>query len=255
MVSGVPRSGWRWVGRGPPARVETRRPSDWLHGAAGGPLPPSHRTHEEAQDVEHGSGNHAGQDAGCDEVIHRLAPQYPALSEWTACFGAAAARRQAGRRRRQHPSAAAQHSRPRNSPSLPPSPQFPLPPSFPGAGRGRAQPPNPRPQTRPYRSESVCSDTCMVPSSAANALPTRPATMMEVTTGISSRAMASPSTPPTMRVRPSRVNSLRSGAGAARAAECVAEGGRTHGGRDTKQGGECGKQGAGHQPPQPCSHA
>lgn len=30
-------------------------------------------------------------------------------------------------------------------------------------------------QPWPHRSESVCSDTCIVPSSAAKALPTRPA--------------------------------------------------------------------------------
>lgn len=34
-----------------------------------------------------------------------------------------------------------------------------------------------------------------------------PARMMEVTTGVSSRASASPSTPPTVRVRPSLANS------------------------------------------------
>ena len=32
--------------------------------------------------------------------------------------------------------------------------------------------------------------------------------MMEVMTGVSSRVMASPSTPPTERVKPSRANSL-----------------------------------------------
>lgn len=51
----------------------------------------------------------------------------------------------------------------------------------------------------------------MVPSSAAKALPTRPATMMEVTTGVNSRASASASTPPTVLVRPSFVNSLQRG--------------------------------------------
>ena len=53
----------------------------------------------------------------------------------------------------------------------------------------------------------IAGPTCMVPSSAANALPTRPARMMDVTTGVSSRASASASTPPTLRVRPSLANS------------------------------------------------
>jgi hypothetical protein len=48
----------------------------------------------------------------------------------------------------------------------------------------------------------------MVPSSAAKAEPTRPATMIEVTTGLSSRARARARTPPTDRVRPSLANSL-----------------------------------------------
>lgn len=51
--------------------------------------------------------------------------------------------------------------------------------------------------------------TCIVPSSAAKADPTRPAMTMEVTTGVSSRASASASTPPTERVSPSLANSLQ----------------------------------------------
>lgn len=47
----------------------------------------------------------------------------------------------------------------------------------------------------------------MVPNSAAKADPTRPAKMMAVTTGVSSRASAKASTPPTERVRPNFANS------------------------------------------------
>ncbi|GER56666.1 leucine--tRNA ligase [Striga asiatica] len=54
---------------------------------------------------------------------------------------------------------------------------------------------------------SVCSETCIVPSSAANALPILPATTIDVTTGLSSREKARAKTPPTDRLRPSRVNS------------------------------------------------
>uniref|UniRef100_A0A8R7TLJ4 Uncharacterized protein n=1 Tax=Triticum urartu TaxID=4572 RepID=A0A8R7TLJ4_TRIUA len=57
------------------------------------------------------------------------------------------------------------------------------------------------------RRVSVCSDTCMVPSSAAKAEPTRPAATTAVTTGVSSRASARARTPPTERWRPRRVNS------------------------------------------------
>jgi hypothetical protein len=49
--------------------------------------------------------------------------------------------------------------------------------------------------------------TCMVPSSAANALPTLPAMMMAVTTGESSLARARDNTPPTDLVSPSLANS------------------------------------------------
>jgi hypothetical protein len=47
----------------------------------------------------------------------------------------------------------------------------------------------------------------MVPSSAANALPTLPAMMMAVTTGESSLARARDSTPPTDLVSPNLANS------------------------------------------------
>ena len=71
----------------------------------------------------------------------------------------------------------------------------------------------------------------MVPSSAAKALPTRPATMMEVTTGVSSRASASASTPPTDRVSPSFANSLAGGAQSGRkgAGGVSSSGSRTRG--------------------------
>eukprot|EP00958_Prasinococcus_capsulatus_P008211 scaffold781_cov394-Prasinococcus_capsulatus_cf.AAC.34 len=51
------------------------------------------------------------------------------------------------------------------------------------------------------------ANTCIVPSSAANALPTRPAKMTAQMTGDNSRAKARASTPPTDRVRPKRANS------------------------------------------------
>ena len=44
---------------------------------------------------------------------------------------------------------------------------------------------------------SICSVTRMVPSSVAMALPDRPVTMSAVSTGDSSRAMASATVPPT----------------------------------------------------------
>ena len=47
----------------------------------------------------------------------------------------------------------------------------------------------------------------MVPSSAAKALPTLPAKMMAVTTGVNSLDRARARTPPTLRVRPSLANS------------------------------------------------
>ena len=50
--------------------------------------------------------------------------------------------------------------------------------------------------------------TDIVPNSAAKALPTRPANIIQVTTGVSSRANANASTPPTDLVSPSLANSL-----------------------------------------------
>lgn len=54
------------------------------------------------------------------------------------------------------------------------------------------------------RNEQV---TCIVPSSAAKALPTLPAMIMAVTTGDNSLANANASTPPTDLVNPSLANS------------------------------------------------
>lgn len=55
---------------------------------------------------------------------------------------------------------------------------------------------------------SVCSDTCIVPNSAAKELPILPAITMDVTTGLNSRENARASTPPIERWRPSFINSL-----------------------------------------------
>lgn len=58
-----------------------------------------------------------------------------------------------------------------------------------------------------YRHSTMHPSTCMVPSSAANELPTRPARMIAAPTGDSSRHRDSASTPPMERVRPRRANS------------------------------------------------
>lgn len=55
---------------------------------------------------------------------------------------------------------------------------------------------------------SVCSETCIVPNSAANALPIRPATTIDVITGLNSLEKARANTPPTDLFKPNLVNSL-----------------------------------------------